>query len=314
MKKMENTYSKELSLYFDKLRYERNMTQEIFVNGIISIRQFRRYLKGECEIPQDIINQLSRRLGFKPEYVIGDFESERTNESILISNFYNSVANIDYAAADEYNKQIKSKYIIDDVNKLYYAHTVNMLDMTRKIISEQSFIEKTVKLIDFPNILENRMLSSAEILILSTLLNIHQFAEKEVIVERLKLYVRQPNLIVSGQNERILLLCLQRLSQYEGVKENYEEVIRLCRQGIDLSKSLKMYYLLEYFYYFCSLAYHAVGDEENYEESLYRCYATLYAENNEKKILKFTRLIEEDYSISFHQFAVDFIQKKYINK
>ncbi|MBU1142646.1 MAG: hypothetical protein KKH92_03265 [Firmicutes bacterium] len=311
---MENTYSKELSLYFDKLRYERNMTQEIFVNGIVSIRQFRRYLKGECDIPQDIINQLSRRLGFKPEYVIWDFESERLNETTLITNFYNSVANIDFAAAEDYNKQIKSKYIIDDVNRLYYTHTVNMLDMYKKTISEEVFVQKTIKLIDFPNILKNRMLSTAEIMILSTLISMRHFHEKEVIVERLKLYISQPNLIVSGHNENVILLCLQRLSQYEGINENYHEVIRLCNQGIELSTKLKLFYLLEYFYYFNSLAYHKLGDIEKYEESVYRCYSTLYAENNEKKIGKFTRLIEEDYGISLHQFAVDYIDKTYIKK
>ena len=311
---MENSYSKELSLYFDKLRYERNMTQEVFVTGIVSIRQFRRYLKGECDIPQDIINQLSRRLGFKSEYVIWDFESERINETKLITNFYNSVANIDFAAAEEYNKQIRSKYIIDDVNKLYYAHTVNMLDMYKKTISEEAFVQKTIKLIDVPDILQNRMLSTAEIMILSSLMSMNHFTQKEVIADRLKLYVNQPNLIVSGHNEQVILLCLQRLSQYEGVNENYAEVIRLCKQGIGLSTRLKVFYLLEYFYYFNSLAYHKLGDIENYEENVYRCYATLYAENNEKKIAKFTHLIEEDYGISLHQFAVDYIKKIYIKK
>ncbi len=311
---MENSYSKELSLYFDKLRYERNMTQEVFVTGIVSIRQFRRYLKGECDIPQDIINQLSRRLGFKPEYVIWDFESERINETTLITNFYNSVANIDYAAAEEFNKQIRSKYIIDDVNKLYYTHTVNMLDMSKKNILEEAFIQKTIKLIDFPNILQNRMLSTAEIMILSTLMSIGQFKEKEVIANRLKLYVSEPKLIVGGQNQHFILLCIQRLAQYEGVNGNYEEVIRLCSRGIELSKGFRTYYLLEYFYYFNSLAYHKLGDTKNYEEFVYRCYTTLYAENNEKKIAKFTHLIEKDYQISFHQFAADYIKKIYIKK
>lgn len=309
---MEVTYSKELSLYFDKLRYERNMTQETFVTGIVSIRQFRRYLKGECDIPQDIINQLSRRLGFKPEYVIWDFESERINETSLITNFYNAVANRDFNAAEDYNKQIKGKYIIDDVNRLYYTHTVNMLEMYKKMISDDVFLEKTIKLIDFPNILKSRMLSNAEIMILSTLLSMSKFTEKELIAERLKLYISQPNLIVSGHSEQVVLLCLQRLSQYEGINENYNEVIRLCNQGVALSTRLKVYYLLEYFYYFLSLAYHKLGNIKKYEESVFRCYATLYAENNEKKIAKFTELIEDDYKISLHEFALEYIKKTYI--
>ncbi|PKK98824.1 MAG: hypothetical protein CVV57_04905 [Tenericutes bacterium HGW-Tenericutes-2] len=309
---MEATYSKELSLYFDKLRYERNMTQETFVTGIVSIRQFRRYLKGECDIPQDIINQLSRRLGFKPEYVIWDFESERINETTLITNFYNAVANRDLNAAEDYNKQIKSKYIIDDVNRLYYTHTVNMLELSKKIISEDVFLEKTIKLIDFPNILKSRMLSNAEIMILSTLISLKNFTEKESIVDRLKLYISQPNLIVSGHNEHVVLLCLQRVAQYEGINKNFAEVIRLCKQGIEVSTRLKVYYLLEYFYYFSSLAYHELGEVSKYEESVFRCYATLYAENNEKKIAKFTELIEDDYKISLHEFALEYIKKTYI--
>lgn len=309
---MESSYSKELSLYFDKLRYERNMTQETFVTGIVSIRQFRRYLKGECDIPQDIINQLSRRLGFKPEYVVWDFESERVNETTLITNFYNAVANKDYPAAEEYNKQIKSKYIIDDVNRLYYAHTVNLLDMNQKKISEQVFIEKTLKLIDFPNILKKRMLSNSEIMILGTLISISSFNEKEVIVERLKLYISQPNLIVSGHSEHVVLLCLQRLSQYEGINGNFHEVIKLCNQGVLMSTHLKINYLLDYFYYFLSLAYHKLGDTKKYEESVFRCYVTLYSENNEKKIAKFTHLLEDDYKFSLHEFALNYIKKTYI--
>ncbi|MDO9629714.1 MAG: hypothetical protein Q7I99_07410 [Acholeplasmataceae bacterium] len=308
---MDANYSKELSLYFDKLRFERNMTQELFVNGIVSIRQFRRYLKGECNIPQDIINQLARRLGFKPEYVIWDFESERINEANLINNFYNAVANVDVEAADDYNKQIKGKYIIDNVNKLYYDYTVSLYNFYRKKIDESSLIDISVKLIDFPNILQNRVLSTAEIMVLSSLLTLQKFQEKEVIAERLKLFVAQPELMISGHNERMVVLCLQRLAQYEGVKKNYLEVIRLCNHGIEYNTRLKMFYLLEYFLYFNSLAYYRLGNIEKYEESLFRCYSSLHAENIEKKIAKFTRLIEDDYNISFHDFAINYIKKTY---
>src|SRR5690606_8848204 len=113
---MDLNYSKQFALYFDRLRYEKGLTQEEFVESIISLRQYRRYLNGTSHIPQDIIDSFARRLGYRPHHVMLEFEGEKIQEGKRVENLYNLVVNQDFVFAQKFMQEYPIEQFIDQEN------------------------------------------------------------------------------------------------------------------------------------------------------------------------------------------------------
>ena len=94
-----------------------------------------------------------------------------------------------------------------------------------------------------------------------------------------------------------------------GIKKKIKEFIKYCKIGIDKNIESKSYYLMDYFHYYSALAYYEIGDMENYTDCLIKCFNILAFESNEKKMEKFTILINEDFNIKFEEFVINHYSK-----
>lgn len=311
---MDKLYSRDLSLFFDTLRFHRGITQEDFVFDVVSIRQYRRYISGECKIPQTVIIQLSKKLDIKPEHIIFDFESARIEESKKITAYYNAVINNDYKTISEMNKVLETNKIFDKNNRMIYQFAESILLFREKKIFEVDLVSRIKEMIDYPKILQMNRYTSAEVILISNLLSYKSFNDKDTVASKLSLFIKDPTYVISGYNERIKFLCLQRLSDYHGIEGNYHEVISLCNLAIDGLIQLKSYYLMDFFFYHLGLAHYFLRNVDEYKKALYRCYCILHAENNQSKIDKFKTKIEADFKINLCQFILEYKSEHTENK
>ncbi len=306
---MDITYSQELARYFDRLRFEQNMTQETLVEGIISLRQFRRYLNGTSYLPQEVINLFSERLGYRTAILMLEFEAEKIKEARTIIDFYNSVANRDHITALSFMKNYPIEKVRDEGTKLLYRNAVDHLELQTGKIAEEVYLKRTLDLIGYPEIMKRKVLTTFEITILSSLVNISGFAEQKVIADRLLLMADNPTLIYSGQNEKMLTYVLQRLGQYYGRHKEYHKVLETCDKAIKYNLEWKIFYLLDFIYYFKALAHYYLGEHEDYEKALFQCYCMLQTEGSALRYERFRKLVESDWPINSHEFAKQYIEK-----
>lgn len=309
---MDIRYSQELARYFDRLRFDHNMTQEDLVEGIISLRQFRRYLNGTSYLPQEVINLFSERLGYRTAILMLEFEAEKIKEARTVTDFYNMVANRDHDSAIAFMKDYGIEKISDDSTKLLYRNAVDHLEFQTGKIKEDEYVRRTISLIGYPEIMKRKVLTTFEITILSSLVNVSSFNEKDVIADRLLLMAENPNLVYSGQNEKMLTYVLQRIAHYYGRQKNYRKVIETCDKAIAFNNDWRLFYLLDFLYYFKALAHHYLGEIEAYEASLFKCYSMLQAEGSSVRYERFRKLVESDWPIQFHDFAKHYIEKHFI--
>ena len=301
-------YSKELALYFDMLRFHRNMTQESFTADIVSLRQYRRYLKGQYQIPQYVVNQLSNRLGFKPEYLLLEFEASKIKETQLVNNYHNFVVSYDFENAKLLRTSLSSNQFLDENNKHIFTYASLLFDYYVHKLTETSLISSIKDLVNYQSVIKNTSFSSTEIIILTSLLSLNSFNEKEQIVKLLREFLENEKFIISGHNQKTILLCLYRLADYSGMNKNYTDVIEFCKKGINYCNSLKFHYLLEDFFYYSALAYYALNQIDLANESLYNCYCILQIENNPAKKKKYYKYIESDFNIdSFDDFIIKYL-------
>lgn len=300
--------SKELCTYLERLRSARSISQENFTDEIVSLRQYRRYLKGESDIPFQIIHQLSERLGVKTDNLLREFEVAKVLETDKINQLYNYAVN--YAKEDFQilAKKFPLEHIIDANNIMLYQHSIIMNQYYSNMIAKADASARNTELIDYPRILKQDIITSVELLILSSLLDFLEEKQHKKLIEKLKHFFDDPTVVISGANDRILPLIMSRLAKYAGIKGNYDDVIMYSHSGIDHNLNGKSFYLLDYFYYFSALAHFKLGNHKKYEAMLMLCYHVLAFEGNASKIDKFTTLIEKDFDIDFTSFVSERIK------
>lgn len=303
-------YSKELSHYLDKLRFSRNISLEEMTFDIVSLRQFRRYLRGEYQMPQVVFNKLSKRLGFKPEHLLLEFESMRLEETEQMNVLHNYVVNKNYDGAKLLISKIDPNYIVENNNLLMYKYSLLLLDYYLSKINHNFFISTIKELINYDLLFDKSILSSTEVILLTSLLPIPNFKDKLKIISLLENFIGTQKTIVSGHNDRLILLCLYYLSDYYGVQGNYDLVIKNCQKGIDFCNYLKYNYLLEDFYYYSAFTYYALGEKKKSDDMLFRCFCIINAQDNRFKTKKYRDLIEDDFKINLDYFVIEYLKNR----
>ncbi len=311
---MKSTYSKDLALYFEKLRFDRQLTQEVFVEGIVSLRQYRRYLKGDSHISQDVVNQFCERLGYPTHSLLIDFENERQEEMKRVVRFYNMVAYRDEPAYLAFVKEYPRKRIMDRLNLMIYDHSLIAHEYNHRRITPEEYTKHTLELIDYPRILSKLPISTPELLILSSLLYSPSFQDREHLASHLFKISENPNLVISGRTETVYPLVMYRLIQYQGIQKRYQEVLELSDRVIAYNHEQRMYYMMDSFYYFKALAHSYLGQKEAYEDALFKAYALLRGWSNQPNMDRMKKLIESDWPIDFDQFAKEYIENHYMKK
>lgn len=304
--------SNTLCIYIEQLRVARHISQETFLHEIVSIRQYRRYLKGESDIPFSIISQLTAKLGMKTDTILREFEVAKIEETSKMTKLYNFAVNYDHENFALLEKTISIEHIIEPSNVLLYKHSI-MLDKyySRKISADQ-IRRMSIDLINYPSVLEQGVLNTMELIVLTFLIDVLPREDQNKIIENITLYLNDSRVIITGGNERVLTLILARLAKHSGILESYEQVIKFCNLAINRNKKLHSFYNMDYLYYYKSLAYYKLGNQEKFEISLAKCFNILEFEGNEIKMKKFINLINEDYNIDFQSYIINLYTKRRI--
>ncbi|MDY0075114.1 MAG: hypothetical protein WC992_04865 [Acholeplasmataceae bacterium] len=298
--------SKELCNYLERLRAARNISQESFTNGITSLRQYRRYLSGESDIPFQVFDRLCGRLGIQTINLLREIETTRIEESKEIDTFYNLVVYNNHEEVDRLRNIYKDREFIDYENSLLFEHSVILYDFINQKITAENAAEKNKELIHFSKIAKQSIFSLTEMLILTSLLDLDpKVNDKQMIASRLKTILNDSSVVLGSSVNFAYPLVLFRLAKYSGSNKDYVEVIDYCLLGIKHGMDNKNFYLLDYFYYYSALAYYRLGDYVNYEGMLIKCFEALHLDGNQLKIEKFTQMINRDFNISFSEFVIE---------
>lgn len=302
----------EISNYLEKIRYGRKMSQEAFVEGVCSLRQYQRYRSGECEITYDKIEQFALKLGIPAKKLMHEFERESNAQYKLINDYYSAIVNKDKRLLEELKRILDKEVIFGEERQKYYLHAQTLHRYYLGQISKEETLIRTYEQINYPAILKQNYFTDIEILILKLVLSIADQDEKGRLLKKLTSLFESEDNILSGENDLIYALILMRLAQSHGIQKNNPKVIELCEIGIQRGIRFKQYYLMEYFYYYKALAHFKLEEYNLYEDALFRCYNVLHMEGNIKKIEKFTALIEEDFKIAYDSFIIKYLMKNII--
>lgn len=287
--------------YIENVRYGRNITQEEFLDGIVSRRQYQRYRNGESYVPLDIVEQLASRLGISSRKLMLEFEKEEYQQSEIIKKYYNLVVSRHLDEADLLEKEIKKFTIIDEEREFDYNSAVVLKQFYKGLISVTELVSLQRELVGYPEILKSDIITDGEAQVLGI---IQEFSkeEREPVIEKLESTLINDEFQITGGNFLSKLQTMFYIIKYYGRKNELEKVVYYCELGIDACDRNKSYYILAHFSYYLALAKHRLGMQDEIEEPLRICVMTLLLENDLNKIEKFKSYFEKDLDINFDKF------------
>ncbi len=304
--------STDIVRHLENLRLGRNITQTEFIDGVVSSRQYHRYLKGESEIAFQTVEKFSDKLGIATRKLIAQIEQEKFEQSKIINMYYNAVVNRDVKKQTSLSEQLKHKNILDKESRLFYDFANLIRDHQSGVITTETLTEKIKSMINYPDILKRDYLTDIEMLIMSTLIDFLPKKAHTPIIVRLTLYYENKDMIMSGGNDMIHPIILMRLAKAHGLKNDMDKVLELSDIALKRGNYYKQDYLFHMFYYFKSLAYFQKDMKDEFEETLYRCYCALETVDNKARFDKYKKLLEKDFNIDLIKFIGRYIRKKHL--
>ena len=293
--------------YMENLRYDRKMSQEVYLHDVISQRQYYRYRNGESEVPFDVIVKFANKLQIPLLKLISSYQTYSEKEKEIVKEYFNLVLSKRLIEAKQFISKQKSLMLLDDETKLFYQVSRILHDFYQNKITNIQLLEKLKKQINFNDIMKKEMLHDIEIYLIGLIMEYSE-KDRELIFAKIDSLRRNDKLLLGGNSLldlQVYFLVIKNL----GRMNRYLEVIEMADLALEYTKRTYTYYLKEYFYYYKALAYYFLNQKEKFEESLFCTVISLNQLDNYKRN-HFIEMVKKDTNIDCKDFLEKNIKKR----
>ncbi len=297
--------SLKLINFMENLRYDRKISQENYLDGIISQRQYYRYRSGESEIPFEVITRFAEKLNISIISLLDQFDDEFANEIESTLSFFNLVASNQGIQAYENYQKMKSHVFISTVNENLFRSSKLILDLQSGRIRKEDLINEIYKMLDYPRVMKKSAFPDDEIYMLGILME-YSDKDRKSILKKLYDILRDKGHSLGGNVTAEYRVYFWMIKNF-GRNEQYEEVVEMCNIAIEKCEAYYMHYLLDYFHYYKALAHQRLGDQEQFEHHLVQSILNLEHRTAEQKQMFYERIVK-DTGLD----PVDFALKRFV--
>ena len=292
--------------YMENLRYDRKMTQEVYLDNVISQRQYYRYRSGESEVPFEVIVKFANKLQIPLLKLISSFQTYSEKEQEIVQKYFNLVLAKRLTEAKDFISKQKSLLLLDEQTNLFFQISRILYDFYLKRINNIQLLEKLKRQINFNDIMKKEVLHDIEIYLIGLIME-YSDSDRELIFAKIDT-LRKNDKLLLGSNSLLDLQVYFLVIKNLGRMNKYKEVIVIVDLAIDYTKKNYTYYLKEYFHYYKALAYFRLGQQADFEEALLATLFALY-QLDEFKRKHFIEMIKKDTDIDSNEFLVRRIEK-----
>lgn len=183
--------------YMENLRYDRKMSQETYLSGVISQRQYYRYRSGESEVPFEVIVKFAEKLQIPLLKLISSYQSFYEKEKEIVITYLNLVFSTRLLEAKEFIKSQKNLLLLDDEISLLYHVALLLNDYFEKKINLESMIKGIKNRIKFPEIMKKEILHDIELYFLGLIMDFNA-DDRELIFQKINSLSKNGKLLLGG--------------------------------------------------------------------------------------------------------------------
>lgn len=300
------TFSRDFALFIDGIRIERGLTRLDLIDEIISLSQYKRYLRGAAEIPNNVVIQLADRL----KYNITDFYTLYTKkhgkEHNQIRSIYYLIQADQYVEALNASMKVNDELIVSSYNKLFFDYCVIYSQHKLGRVSDIHVLSKYSEMIDYPNCINNESFNMVEMSILSHIVTLSSNMGNYDPANFLFNILSKGNLNFSRNDDNTVLPFLfyvvARVIYQQG---DYERVLVLCEEGIHMAIQNENNNSLPHLFLLNSLAHNKLGDTTKAKTLMKKSILLLKITNNETTLEVFKQTYKSNFDIPLEELLKD---------
>ncbi|QMS85604.1 helix-turn-helix domain-containing protein [Candidatus Xianfuyuplasma coldseepsis] len=295
-----STNAREFGLFIDGLRLDRNMSREDLCDGIISLSQYKRYLRGDTSIPNDILVQIADRLNYSISDLHLLFLKKSDSQLEQINNIFNLIKQRKFDDAYKLAKDIREAIFVSKYNKLFFDFCMLFIQHNLNMVSDVHVLELYSKMINYPECQNNESFNIIELNILFQMILISSKIDNYEPAELMyKMLTESQYNLPLGQDTTLLPSIYLVLGQILGRQQKFKRTIEITNQGIEFCLNNEISFALSSLFLINAYAKWDTEDKIGAIESAKKALLQLYIEGKSKKLDDYKKSIENKFNMNF---------------
>jgi tetratricopeptide (TPR) repeat protein len=291
--------SREMCILLDDFRTKKNTSMIKFTDGVVSLRQYKRYLYGTSEMPFKMFVELCERISLDPMFMVYELERKRIDQINKIDDFNKAVIATDYGLAEKLMLEIRKEVLYDRANEIYFQLNVLLMEYQQKKYPNTHFANACAQLIHYPDILRYDMMNGVEITGLSMMLNFLPKDEILPIMDKLLEIINKQAYSFLSKDFYSMNYVRLKLAKEYGIMRKFEPVIDICHQVLKDCEDNQSYFNMDLVYYYLCLSYKHLNDMEKAHHYIEKLYYVTKVKLSDASYHRFNKLIEKDFGFDF---------------
>lgn len=301
-----NNEAREFALFIDGLRIDKKLSREELCHEIISLSQYKRYLRGDTSMPNNVVGLLADKLKFSINDLHLIYRNRSDNQYKKINDVYHLILSNEIELAFEKANQLKDSVFVSATNRLYFDFCFIYVQYKMDLISDIQVLGMYARLIDYPICMEKESFSWVEINIIMQIVQISAKTGNYEPANHMYDLLKQEHFIVSYTGEGGMIPGIYAtIAKILGRQDMNDEVIEICQIGIDYCTHHEISSSLSHLLFFKSFAHHNLDEIDEALEESKKGFMQLYLEDKPDKMEIFKSVFERRFEMKLED-LIDF--------
>ncbi len=290
--------ARDFGLFLDGLRIDRSISRENLCENIISLSQYKRYLRGDASIPNNKLVLLADRLKFSISEIHIMYQKQQDKQYSKIIDIYYLLKQGSLTDAFEKANILKKEVFISNSNELFFNFCYIRIQHSLNIVSDVHVLELYSKMINYPECAKNESYSWIEITIMISIVvissKIENFEPSNIMYRILTSDNTKFGFSSSGT---YVPAIYSSLAQILGKQGKFNEVIEITDKGIEYCLKYESSNVLSLLFILKSYALFDVKQIDEALKSAKRAFMQLYIEDKLDEIEWFKKSFESRFNM-----------------
>lgn len=297
-----DTNSRDFGLFIDGLRMDRNLSREDLCDGIMSLSQYKRYLRGDTSIPNNRLVQIADKLKFTISEIHKLYQEKSNKQISKIDTIFALSRSREYEKAYEMANEMKNEIFVSEFNRSYFDFCYVFIQHKLNLASDIHVLELYSKMIGYPNCLENESINWVELNVLLQMILISSKIENYELADFMyNVITKDLTSFTISRDLRLIPDIHLILGQIFGRQRKYEEAIEIANKGIEHCKEHHTSFALASLLYIKSISHDALGQKDLAKEFAKKTIMQLIIEDNQTKIEEYKKKLSKSLDVDIDE-------------
>jgi hypothetical protein len=289
--------------FIENLRISRNISRDDFVQNVISLRQYQRFLNGESSIKTSSMISLLEKLEINTISGFVDLMNKNNKELSNLTSAYGKFIEQNYKETLELLKNINLDKIKNTTNRKLYQYMDIACNVNLKVFPESQGVLKLKSIVNYPETLQKDALSYVEISILLFIADYTVRIEKDFRIPNFMFDVlKNKNNLPDKTFTEYLPIYYSQVARHLGGIGEIKKSLSMAIDGLDYCEKHQIFFGTKSLLFYKAIGEKQLYDDQRYVETTRRLFAALTLFKETKLTRSYYRTIKKQLNLTKEDF------------